>query len=64
MGFTKRALIREHGYPVGVPAPVYLNCECGHKLSIPVVKGLPMTYQCVCLREYDAQGRIVKDVAA
>lgn len=59
-GFLKRALKRQEGYPQGVTAPLYLDCECGHKLSIPIIKGLPMTYQCLCGREYDAQGWILK----
>jgi hypothetical protein len=56
---VKRALKREAGYPVGVSAPLYLDCTCGHHLSILQVKGLPMTYQCACGIEYDAQGWIV-----
>jgi hypothetical protein len=31
-------------------------CSCGNTVSLPVVKGLPMSYQCVCGKNYDAQG--------
>lgn len=62
MPFLKRALKREPGYPVGVTAPLYLDCVCGKKLTLPTIKGLPMTYQCECGREYDAQGWIIKDI--
>lgn len=58
-GYMKRALKREPGYPVGIPAPMYLDCECGHHLPIPEIKGMPMTYQCLCGRVYDARGWIV-----
>ena len=30
---AKVAMIREPGYPVGVPAPCYLRCPCGAKPS-------------------------------
>lgn len=57
--FTKRALKREQGYP-GVAAPMYLDCVCGQHVSIPTVRGLPMTYVCgQCGIEYDAQGWVV-----
>jgi hypothetical protein len=56
---VKRALKREPGYPVGVPAPLYLDCTCGHKLSIPQVRGLPVTFICACGIEYDAAGWVV-----
>jgi hypothetical protein len=52
-GFTKKALIREAGHPVGVPAPMYLNCVCGNKLAMP---GGPA--KCACGFEYDEQGWI------
>lgn len=59
-GYAKQAVKRESGYPTGVTAPCFLDCECGHKLSQPVVAGLPMTYKCLCGREYNAQGWIIK----
>jgi hypothetical protein len=60
MTYLKKALIREPGYPVGVAAPMYLVCSCGEHISLPVVKGLPMTYVCgKCGNEYDSQGWVV-----
>ncbi len=58
-GIVKRALRRDEGYPIGQPAPLYILCECGGKVPVPVVRGLPMTYQCACGVVYDAQGWIV-----
>lgn len=63
-GYAKRAIKREPGYPTGVTAPCFLDCECGYKLSLPVITGLPMTYQCLCGREYDSQGWIIKALSA
>jgi hypothetical protein len=55
-GFMKKALIREEGYPVGVPAPMYLVCICGKKVSMPERGGV----FCECGTEYSASGWIVK----
>ena len=64
MPIVKRALKREPGYPVGVPAPLYLDCECGHHLSMPHVNGLPIqAYVCLCGREYDPRGWLLKESA-
>ena len=61
MGFTKRALkCEQDGTPIGQPHKMYLDCECGHHLSIPTIAGMPMTYQCVCGREYNDQGWILQ----
>ena len=50
----KRSLIRENGYPVGVRAPVYVNCGCGTKLAIVTERN-----QCsVCHTIYNAGGWI------
>ncbi len=57
--FTKRALRREEGYPIGYPAPSYILCECGNKVSVPVITGLPMTFECLCGIEYDSRGYIL-----
>jgi hypothetical protein len=54
--YTKRALKRE---PEGVLQCMYLDCECGHHLSIPVVAGMPMTYVCLCGIAYDSRRWIV-----
>lgn len=61
MKCLKRAVKREEGYPIGVPAPVYLDCECGHHLNLPVISGLPMTFICLCGREYDSRGWILSE---
>lgn len=57
--FTKRAVKREAGHPIGVSAPMYLDCECGERVSLPVIAHMPMTYQCACGIVYDAQGYVV-----
>jgi hypothetical protein len=31
---TKAAIIRRPGYPIGQPAPVYLNCSCGKEVDV------------------------------
>jgi len=51
--YTKRALKADG------KGGLYIDCECGHKLSIPVVKGLPMDYECLCGITYDSHGWIV-----
>jgi len=56
----KKALRREQGYPVGVSAPCYIVCDCGEKLPLPVIAGMPMTYICACGVEYDGRGYVVK----
>lgn len=60
-GYTKRALKVEPGYLVGKPAPLYLDCECGHHLAMP--KGFQedagLTV-CECGRQYDSFGWIVE----
>lgn len=52
-GYTKRALKADG------KGGLYLDCQCGNKLSVPVIAGLPMTYQCQCGIEYDSRGWIV-----
>lgn len=58
-GFTKKALKREPGYPIGSAAPMYLVCVCGQKVS--VVKNDDVVCP-VCLRRYDDRGWILKPV--
>ena len=60
-GCIKRALKREQdGTPIGFPGALYLDCECGHHLSMPQVQGLPIeAYECLCGLQYDAQGWII-----
>jgi hypothetical protein len=63
MGYIKRALKREPGYPQGVSAPLYLECVCGEKISLPVIAGMPMTYCCgKCGRVYDKAGWVIQDI--
>jgi hypothetical protein len=59
--FTKRALKREQdGTPIGFPGALYLDCECGHHLSMPRVKGLPIqSYECLCGIQYNADGWVI-----
>lgn len=57
-GYLKKALIREEGYPVGRPGPMYLNCVCGKKLPVQA----PFTEECVpcaCGYVYDSRGWIL-----
>jgi hypothetical protein len=53
---TKAALIREPGYPVGVPAPMYLNCSCGHKVNVFQTSNTTCPK---CGTTYDSRGWIV-----
>lgn len=66
--YTKRALIRDDSYPVGVPAPLHLNCECGARVEMTETivndegwkPGLilnPAT--CVCGIKYNGAGYIL-----
>ncbi len=51
----KRAVCRRDGYPIGVPAPCYLTCQCGKTLDVP----RPFTderVQCPCGQAYDSFG--------
>lgn len=51
-GYTKRALIRDAGYPVGTPAPVHVDCACGRKVPIT-----SKTNRCgACGSSYDTAG--------
>jgi hypothetical protein len=52
--FTKKAI----KYTPGDSVP-HLDCECGHKLSLPRVNGLPMTYECVCGITYGPTGIVI-----
>ncbi len=52
---SKVARIRHDGYPVGAPAPMYLNCPCGAKPDAPDDGAVT----CTCGVQYDALGWIV-----
>lgn len=54
-GYTKRALIRPEGFPVGQPAPfMLLNCECGRQNRVERGEGV----DCDCGIKYNATGWI------
>lgn len=60
---VKRSLKRDPSVPVGVSAPLYLDCECGYRLSIPNIAESPtsrLVKACVCGIWYDHSGWIVK----
>jgi hypothetical protein len=38
---------------------MYLDCECGHEVSLPVIAHMPMTFECLCGLEYDSRGYIL-----
>jgi hypothetical protein len=50
---TKVAMIRAAGYPVGIGAPVYLNCPCGAR---PATTGTGPDVVCSCGAVYTANG--------
>jgi hypothetical protein len=53
-GYTKRALKADG------KGGLYLDCECGEHIPVPVIKGMPMTYLCgQCGIEYDSRGWIL-----
>lgn len=53
--YMKKAIIRDAGYPVGSPAPMHINCECG--TSIPVGEQGATCY--ICGIKYDVYGWII-----
>lgn len=54
---TKVAMIREQGYPQGVPAQVYLNCRCGSKPLTDI--NLKLNVNCLCGKSYTYNGWII-----
>ena len=54
-GFIKRAL-RADG-----KGGLFLLCECGAEVSIPVIASMPMTYECRCGIVYDSKGWILPE---
>jgi hypothetical protein len=56
MRLTKVAMIREPGYPVGQPAPLYLNCPCGAKPRTDARDPEFTFIECACGRVYDSLG--------
>ena len=57
VGITKKAIIRDEGYPVGIPAPCHIECLCGQ--SIPANDDRNV---CPCGVVYDSRGWIEKPV--
>jgi hypothetical protein len=55
---TKAALIRDPNVPVGTPAPLHVECECGRK--VPVECGANL---CECGISYDSRGWITRPEA-
>lgn len=52
-GYTKKALIRREGYPVGTPAPMFLRCVCAREIDME--HGRAVT--CMgCGRTWDPRG--------
>lgn len=56
MPYTKRALIRREGYPIGQPAPLYIRCECGAEVD---VNGAELLTCAKCGVGYDSRGWII-----
>lgn len=57
---TKCALLRRPGYPIGTPAPLYIECICGRDLDAPGHGDIRCE---VCGREYNPDGWVL-DTAA
>ena len=56
MGYTKKALIRREGYPMGQIAPVFLRCICGHELDMNFMPDTIPAVTCTCGRTWDETG--------
>lgn len=69
MHIVKKALIRAEGYPLGQPAPLYLNCDCGREVAIDkpewqhtlkeIATRKLSRYTCLCGNTYDCRGWLV-----
>jgi hypothetical protein len=53
---VKKALKREPGYPVGVPAPLYVDCLCGS--HVPITGN---ANSCACGTVFDEAGWITSN---
>ena len=51
---VKVAMIRRPGYPVGVSAPLYLNCPCGAQPAVP--ENMEGIVTCACGKRYTPDG--------
>lgn len=56
-GWSKKAVIREQGYPIGQPAPMYLICVCGKKNSVENYPDGP-DIACTCGVQFNNRGWI------
>jgi hypothetical protein len=54
--YSKRALIRDPNVPVGQPARIHIDCECGRTVYQPETG--PSAVWCPCGLVYDACGWI------
>lgn len=54
MGFTKKALRRKPGYPIGVKAPMYIEC-CSSEIDLPDDPKTPAVCP-TCKTIYDHEG--------
>jgi len=59
MPFTKLALKRDPSVPVGQPAPMFLDCPCGERLT-----ATDSINSCKCGAAYDARGYVITASAA
>lgn len=59
MLLTKVAMIRKEGYPIGIKAPVYLNCPCGFRPNTDIDTKEDVT--CKCGQVYQYNGWLKKD---
>ena len=55
--FTKLALKRAEGWPVGQPAPMYVDCLCGRR-ELWIIPEIGATCD-GCGRQFDSRGWIV-----
>jgi hypothetical protein len=52
---SKCALLRRPGYPIGTPAPLYLECPCGKEVDVPEDGEIRCS---TCSRRFDRAGWI------
>jgi hypothetical protein len=57
MELVKVARVRHADAPVGVPAPLYLKCPCGHTPEDPAGDDV---VACACGRRYTSGGWLVR----
>lgn len=57
---TKKAWIRDEGYPFGRPAPGHFNCACGEVVPCPVFGQAEHVTCKTCGQVYDGCGWLVE----